>query len=428
MQKILLYCSFIATAISIYFAFQSIRLSNQRQNLSYDLAELQNIKYGLLNADLWKEKAAAFLQKKIESFSLDADNRTLLKKGVEYGLYRMADQLDSLLKVEKNSADWQNKLKSVIKNVALPTIDLRSKVPIIAESVMQELDKDAVQNNLKIYLNKQVEKLQEESDKTVISGYRDSIIASYDCNSPDMASSFLQNKISNIQSQLWSMSIILLFCLLASFLSWICSLQISWIHYCSLVIISFTILTAGVSTPMIDIDARILSLNFRLLDEEIGFKDQILFYQSKSILDVTYLFLFKGDLQTSLIGLLILIFSIVFPVSKLIASAFAYRRVQIINNNPIMKFLVLKSAKWSMADVMVVAIFMAFIGFNGLLKSQLGQLENNRQAEILTTHQYSGLQPGFLLFTIFCLASLFLALFMEKRLKNTTLKIEKRPE
>jgi hypothetical protein len=428
MQKILLYCSFIAAAIAIYFAFQSIRLSNQRQNLSYDLAELLNIKYGLLNADLWKEKAAAFLQKKIESFSLDADNRALLKKGVEYGLYRMADQLDSLLKAEKNSADWQNKLKSVIKNVALPTIDLRSKVPIIAESVMQELDKDAVQNNLKIYLNKQVEKLQEESDKTVISGYRDSIIASYDCNSPDMASSFLQNKISNIQSQLWSMSVILLICILAAFLSWIFSAQISWLHYSSLVIISFTILTAGVSTPMIDIDARILSLNFRLLDEEIGFKDQILFYQSKSILDVTYLLLFKGDLQTSLIGLLILIFSIVFPVSKLIASAFAYRRVQIINNNPIMKFLVLKSAKWSMADVMVVAIFMAFIGFNGLLKSQLGQLENNRQAEILTTHQYSGLQPGFLLFTIFCLASLFLALFMEKRLKNTTLKIEKRPE
>ena len=117
MQKILLYCSFIAAAIAIYFAFQSIRLSNQRQNLSYDLAELLNIKYGLLNADLWKEKAAAFLQKKIESFSLDADNRALLKKGVEYGLYRMADQLDSLLKAEKNSADWQNKLKSVIKNV-----------------------------------------------------------------------------------------------------------------------------------------------------------------------------------------------------------------------------------------------------------------------------------------------------------------------
>ena len=40
--------------------------------------------------------------------------------------------------------------------------------------------------------------------------------------------------------------------------------------------------------------------------------------------------------------------------------------------NKIVRFLVFKSGKWSMADVMVVAIFMSYIGFTGIISSQLG--------------------------------------------------------
>ena len=42
------------------------------------------------------------------------------------------------------------------------------------------------------------------------------------------------------------------------------------------------------------------------------------------------------------------------------------------------RFFVLKSGKWSMADVMVVAIFMAYIGFNGIITSQFGQFSSAR--------------------------------------------------
>ena len=51
------------------------------------------------------------------------------------------------------------------------------------------------------------------------------------------------------------------------------------------------------------------------------------------------------------------------------------------------KFFVLKSGKWSMADVMVVAIFMTYIGFNGIITSQLVQLSSSApKLEILTTN------------------------------------------
>ena len=59
-----------------------------------------------------------------------------------------------------------------------------------------------------------------------------------------------------------------------------------------------------------------------------------------------------------------------------------------------------------MADVMVVAIFMAYIGFAGIITEQLKQLETITQnVDILTTNK-SALQAGFFAFTAFSVLSL----------------------
>jgi hypothetical protein len=62
-----------------------------------------------------------------------------------------------------------------------------------------------------------------------------------------------------------------------------------------------------------------------------------------------------------------------------------------------------------MADVMVVAIFMAYIGFSGIVAEQLSQLENiSPTIDILTTNE-SKLNEGFFLFTGFVILSLFIS-------------------
>jgi uncharacterized paraquat-inducible protein A len=71
--------------------------------------------------------------------------------------------------------------------------------------------------------------------------------------------------------------------------------------------------------------------------------------------------------------------------------------------------MVFKTGKWSMADVMVVAIFMSYIGFSGILTEQLGQLEGlTNKIDILTTNK-SSLQIGFFLFTSFVILSLLVS-------------------
>ena len=69
-----------------------------------------------------------------------------------------------------------------------------------------------------------------------------------------------------------------------------------------------------------------------------------------------------------------------------------------------------------MADVMVVAIFMAFIGFKGILDSQVVNLNtemNNRYVASIATNKTS-LEPGFILFISFVLFGLVLSVILKR--------------
>jgi hypothetical protein len=83
--------------------------------------------------------------------------------------------------------------------------------------------------------------------------------------------------------------------------------------------------------------------------------------------------------------------------------------------NPVIKFFVLKSGKWSMADVMVVAIFMAYVGFSGIITNQLGELSSAAQEVAILTTNGTSLQPGYYLFLTYTLLALFLSGFLTRK-------------
>ena len=186
------------------------------------------------------------------------------------------------------------------------------------------------------------------------------------------------------------------------------------------VIFSATLLLLGVLLPMIEIDARIEELSFTLLSEPVLFTDQVLYFKSKSIVEVVGLLIGQGKIDLFLVALLIFVFSVIFPFSKLVATVF-YLFNKKSRDNRAITFMVFKTGKWSMADVMVVAIFMAYVGFSGIVSEQLGQLENiSNTIDILTTN-HSKLNEGFFLFTGFVLLSLFISMRVEKAMQSKIL-------
>ncbi len=67
-----------------------------------------------------------------------------------------------------------------------------------------------------------------------------------------------------------------------------------------------------------------------------------------------------------------------------------------------------------MADVNVVAIFMAYIGFKGILDNQMQHLNLKTDSLASISTNETSLQPGFILFVGFVLFGLVLSVVLNK--------------
>ncbi len=123
-----------------------------------------------------------------------------------------------------------------------------------------------------------------------------------------------------------------------------------------------------------------------------------------------------SELQMKIVGILIVMFSVVFPLLKLISAVTYYFDFRGSKMNKPIQFFVLKSGKWSMTDVMIIAIFMAYIGFNGIVSSQLDKLSSESESFMLLTTNGTNLQAGFYLFFEYgILAMVFSELLVHKQ-------------
>ena len=67
-----------------------------------------------------------------------------------------------------------------------------------------------------------------------------------------------------------------------------------------------------------------------------------------------------------------------------------------------------------MADVVVVAIFMSYIGFQGIINAQLAKLSSLYSNITVVTTNDTQLQAGFMVFIAFSLASILFSSILSK--------------
>ncbi|MCH2085194.1 MAG: paraquat-inducible protein A [Saprospiraceae bacterium] len=168
-----------------------------------------------------------------------------------------------------------------------------------------------------------------------------------------------------------------------------------------MICVAMICLYAGLFSPMLEIAAYERNLDLgnipiktKVLGMEVDFQlkkqfkgDLYFFYQSKSIVELIQL-LFQQ--RNWVVGVSILMFSVLFPVSKVLLSL-----VRIFRSRPLeskwSKFWLLKSGKWSMADVFVVAVFLSYLAFNSM---QIGVQTESKAL------------PGLYFFLAYCILSI----------------------
>lgn len=409
-------------AISIA-AYTTYTLETEKRVLKTDAIELSDIRYGMFNVDAWEKQFAIIITKKLESLELTGGQRDETRAKVEKFLSESIDKFERTYKA-KNEKD-KDFLGLSLKNIGADFFEifgeLKNQVPTITEDILNFLESDENRNSIKDYILAQINSYTEGTFQKIDYTNYNNILSKYNSENGEACISIITKKLDNITDKQNVSNIVLL----AAFLSMLILLfvfkETSNLTITLYVLAVIHLLALGVFLPMIDIDARIASMELQLMGESISFKDQVLYYKSKSIMEVSSVMLSQGETKVMLVGVLVLLFSVIFPVSKLISSLLlVFKRS--LKQNKIIRFLVFKSGKWSMADVMVVAIFMSYIGFTGIISSQLSQLENNiENLEILSTNK-SELQYGFFFFMGFVIMSIFISQRIHRMINTPTVK------
>ena len=395
----------LVLTVSIVLGSMIYRAETQRRAMKEDLIELLKVKYGLFNVDEWRRILSDLIRKKVEELNVQGGSREEMRADISAFLYRTVGEFERTF-YDARAGSVQGSLESMLAKQLDVFGQIRNYIPTLTEQVLDFLNNPANREKLKTFIIQKIDDYAANTFAQVDYSVHDEVIAKYKYDSRQATIVGLQQQVEAINTNVWKYSLL---GVVGLFMIWIVVAKNVGNHeYLLLILTCFSLLMFGVLLPMIEIDARISSINLTLLGESIEFKDQVLYYKSKSILEVVRLMFTQGRTDVLFVGVLVLLFSVLFPVAKLICSV-VYVYAPSIRANAAIKFIVFRTGKWSMADVMVVAIFMAYIGFGGIISDQLRQLESiSSSIDILTTNR-SSLQVGFYLFTSFTVLSLIVS-------------------
>lgn len=429
MKHVISLLVFIAVAFSSWSAFKLYDISKLENEIKYDYAEVNKIKYGLFNLGIWKEQIFSILQSKAGSFELKASDFRSVKKELEKYLYDLHEEyfvsgklVESLMNESKNSKNSVGKMlmglfKGSIEK-QIDQIDFKSKIPGIADQLMIELKKKTPE--LQRAITNQISKMITEEAGEKLADQRQPILDKYETENFENLNNLLTVKVNDISVLkkkwiTWSLGGLFAALLILLLGKSVCSFSQSILW---MTIICTVFLAIGLALPMIDLDARLSTVDLKIMDSNVHFNEQVMYFQSKSILDVTQTLLQGRGVDLKLVGLLILLFSIILPFMKMLLTCFFVLKASF-RESVIVKTVIFYLGKWSMADVFVVAIFMSYIGFYGLINSQLGDLSGQSNSYTLETVNYSKLSPGIIYFTLYCVFSIVMSSIIHRKYRST---------
>jgi hypothetical protein len=419
-----------ALSLALIFAsYKSVELISESSTLKLlkeDQAEINKINYGLFNIQIWKKEALYVFENRIQNFRISEkayDQVVIELRKYLYGInkeYIESGKIFENIFAEAEKSEKINKVfLKLIKENTIPQVknlNIPKYIPGMAIQLANELKKQEPQ--LQEIMRLELKKILNDNDQKEYVDPRSSIYAKYGASDLESTNSIIETSIKKNLAKVNANVKLIYICLLISFILSIVLIPI--IGYTSgitlITINSVILLLLGVNLPMIDIEALLNSFTLNVLGTNIGFDKQYMYFQSKSILDVTETLIKGRGLDLKIVGIMILCFSIIFPLFKLVLSTM-YLYSNRIQQSKIVQNIIFYLGKWSMADVFVVALFMAYIGFYGIISSQLGSIERNDGGFAVETINNSKLAPGALFFTTYCVFSIIVGIMINKRVE-----------
>lgn len=397
--------------VAAFSAYRVYDLSNQRAEIKRDYSLVNNISYGLLSVNAWRDHMVRVVTHRIDDFEFTPEQEVTLKTEISEVLHAVINKADSMISAKQTT--FKGKIRKVAVKALYDEDKLHNKVPQFAETILKEVTNKKNKERLKSLIQSKLEQFGSVTYDSANDVNRvQSILTKYNAASLEEFNNRTEHFLTGLQDSAYFFMFVILGVMISFLVMWWLLRDAKVYHkplFVMSVILALIVLFAGLTSPMIEIDARIKELTFHLIGEPIEFKDQVLFFQSKSIVDVVIILLETGKYDSIIVGVLILVFSILFPIAKVLSTKLYLLGKLKWRDNKVIRYFAFKSGKWSMADVYVIAIFMAYIGFKGILDNQVKGLTMQTDSLVSLSTSETSLQPGFVLFVGFVLFGLVLS-------------------
>ena len=406
-------------AAAAVFTWLTVDRLAARRILRTELAEISHARYDILSADRWVEKLLPILEAKIDALDVTPADRASLRPTVERALYRLLDDVKEKMSAPNPSAKgtggFLGQGNALVINLMAGA--LRSHVPEYADVVLAELSKPDNKQALRNYVKGVLAGGVKNTFGHVDLRWYSSILKKHGCADASVCEQQLAARIREDDAKLEYDYLAVLASSALAFLLLITGGPVLARSSALLLLLFCVVLLAGgLLTPMLEVEAKISQLTVTFLGTPIVFGDQVLYFQSKSVLEVFRVLINQGRPDMWIVGVLVLMFSVIFPVVKISTLSFCLMWPSLLRESRLARFIVLESSKWSMADVMALAIFMAYVAFNGLIASSMSGFKTIDAGVILPTDS-SKILPGYYLFVAFCLASLLLSAKLQRGIR-----------
>jgi hypothetical protein len=405
---------------AVWFSWKTIDGLSARRLIRTDLAEITNARYGILSADQWRDLIGPMLNAQVDKLDLNGQSKSL-RPMVERSLYALLDNIKTqMTSPDAKATSKPGGINPMFVNMIIAS--LRPHVPEYTDVVMAELAKPQTQKSFRDSIRDVVANAVTNTFGGTDMTTYNAILKHYGCSSGAACEEILGKKIVEADTKLNRYYLTVLASAALGFILLIAGKPtLSRGAVVELMLFCLAMLAGGVLSPMLEVEVRVTKIDATLLGTPIEFRDQSLYYRSKTVFEVFQTLIHMGRPEMAVVGVLVILFSVVFPVLKMLALGACLFRPVLLRTNRFVKLLAFELSKWSMADVMVLAIFMSFVAFNGVIGSALDGLRGlpNVQQVLIPTNA-SKILPGYYLFIGFCVASILLSKKLERGIASSS--------
>ena len=408
----------ILFAGAVYSGYRLQRISAERVQVKEDYSLSNSVTFGLFSVDIWRDKISRVINSQIDGYHITPEQKQDIRRAVEGELHDLIGE--TIREINKPQKSIGGKLKKLAFNVIVDSAEIQAQVKPFANTIVAKVSSRESEDRLKDIAGSKINQLVNQTyDSTKVAGYAVNkyVYTKYKVNNPNDFNKATEHRLTDLKAQLFNYVYVMLGCVLAALVLWWFMrkhVELQTALFVFSLLFALILLVVGSLVPIIEVDARMSSLDLQLLGQHIKFENQVLFYQSKSIVGVVSALIGQGKPDTIVVGALIMLFVLVLPLLRLVAKGIYVLSNKKIARHPVVRYLTFELSKWDMADVMIVGILMTYIGLNGILKSQLSGLNITTDSLRVITDNGTSLQPGYFIFAGYVVFSIILSVILKR--------------